>query len=416
MTSSAATIRSVVDKTSLEHTLSGLVDRHGVPAAQLSVHTGGETITVGAAGKYPIGSITKPFTATLAMLLVADGDLDLEDRLAEHLGDLGPRVGELTVRQLLSHTSGLPAAVAGENSSTRQYLRACRDAELVLRPGVGFSYSNVGYVLLSRLVEEITGMDWWEAVEALLLTPLGIEPAFTVEPGGKRSTDTFVTGHARRGVPVDQTLSEVEAGAGALALSAEDLVTFGLMHVTGDGPLSPQLLRTMRRQVPGVVPFGLANGWGLGLAVFDGWVGHDGTADGTSCHLRINPTGGQVVALTTNAVSGAALWVDLVGRLRELGLDVADYDLSQRHDEMPMPAGLTGSYANGDMEYFVDAGDGVLRVGGELYPELTVHRDWAFSVLEPESGRRVLGGRFLRDPSTGRIHGLQTGGRVAARR
>lgn len=411
-----ASVQSEIDRASLENVLSELLARHDVPSAQLSVHTGGRTVTVGAGGKYPIGSITKPFTATVAMLLVADGDLDLEDRLGEYLGDLGPRVGRLTVRQLLSHTSGLPAALSGENVSTRQYLRACRDAELVLRPGIGFSYSNVGYVLLSRLVEEITGMDWWEAVEALLLTPLGVEPAFTVEPGGKRSVRTFMAGHAGRGRPVEQTLLEVEAGAGALALSAEDLVTFGLMHVTGDGPLSPQLLRTMRRQVPGVVPFGLANGWGLGLAVFDGWVGHDGTADGTSCHLRIDPTGKQVVALTTNAVSGAALWVDLVGRLRELGLDVADYDLTHRPDEMPMPAGLTGSYANGDMEYFVDAGDGVLHVGGELYPELTVHADWAFSVLEPESGRRVLGGRFLRDPSTGRINGLQTGGRVAARR
>ena len=409
-------VRSKVDSASLEEALNGLLARHEVPAAQLSVHTNGRTLTVGTEGKYPIGSITKPFTATLAMLLVADGDLDLEDRLGEHLGDLGPRVGRLTVRQLLSHTSGLPAAMSGENVSTRQYLRACRDAELVLRPGIGFSYSNVGYVLLSRLVEEITGMDWWEAVEALLLTPLGIEPAFTVEAGGKRSTETFLPGHAGRSVPVEQTLLEVEAGAGALALSAEDLVTFGLMHVTGDGPLSPQLLHTMRRQVPGVVPFGLANGWGLGLAVFDGWVGHDGTADGTSCHLRIDPVGGQVVALTTNAVSGAALWMDLLDRLRELGLDVADYDLTHRREEMPMPTGLTGSYANGDMEYFVDAGDGVLHVGGERYPELTVHQDWAFSVLEPESGRRVLGGRFLRDPSTGRVSGLQTGGRVAARR
>lgn len=409
-------VRSEVDRSALDEVLEDLLARHDVPAAQLSVHTRGRTLTVGTPGKYPIGSITKPFTAALAMLLVADGDLDLEDRLGEHLADTGPRVGRLTVRQLLSHTSGLPAALGGENVSTRQYLRACRDVDLVLRPGIGFSYSNVGYVLLSRLVEEITGMDWWEAVRALLLTPLGIEPAFTVEPGGKRPVRTFMAGHAGRGVPVEQTLLEVEAGAGALALSAADLVTFGLMHVTGDGPLSPQLLHTMRRQVPGVVPFGLANGWGLGLAVFDGWVGHDGTADGTSCHLRIDPAGGQVVALTTDSVSGAALWVDLVDRLRDFGLYVADYDLSHRRGEMPMPAGLTGSYANGDMEYFVDAGDGVLRVGGELYPELTVHEDWAFSVLEPESGRRVLGGRFLRDPSTGLINGLQTGGRVAARR
>jgi len=122
-------------------------------------------------------------------------------------------------------------------------------------------------------------------------------------------------------------LPEVEAGAAQLALSAEDLVTFGLMHVTGDGPLSPQLLRTMRRQVPGVVPFGWPTA-GAGPRGVRRLVGHDGTADGTSCHLRIDPTGKQVVALTTNAVSGAGAVGDLVGRLRGLGLDVADYDLT----------------------------------------------------------------------------------------
>ena len=119
-----STVRSVMDRSTLAESLRELMDRHDVPAAQLSVHTGGETITVGVAGKYPIGSITKPFTATLAMLLVADGDLDLEDRLGEHLGELGQQVGKLTVRQLLSHTSGLPAALGGETSSARQYLRA----------------------------------------------------------------------------------------------------------------------------------------------------------------------------------------------------------------------------------------------------------------------------------------------------
>jgi CubicO group peptidase (beta-lactamase class C family) len=410
-------VASTITRERLDRTLSELTRRHGVPDAQLVVHAEGRTVAVGTDAKYPIGSITKPFTAALAMLLIADGDLDLEDRIGEFLPEVGPRVGAITIRQLLSHTSGLPSTLSGETATPRQYLRACRDAELVLPPGLGFSYSNVGYVLVSKAVEEITGMDWWEAVEQLLLEPLGVRPAFVVESGGRRPTDTFVPGHAGRGRPVEQRLREVEAGAGALALSAKDLAAFGLTHVTGEGPLSPQLLATMRRQVPGLVPFGLANGWGLGLAVFDGWVGHDGTGDGTSCHLRVDARNGQVVALTTNAVSGAALWMDLVGELRAMGVRLTDYDLS-RGPEVPLPSGVTGSYANGDMEYHVDtrAGDAVLLVGGELYPELAVHEDWAFSVLEPESGRRVLGGRFLRDPSTGRVSGIQTGGRVAARR
>jgi len=258
-------VRSEVDRVSLEAVLNELLARHDVPAAQLSAHTGGRTVTVGAAGKYPVGSITKPFTATLAMLLVADGDLDLEDRLGEHLGELGPRVGRLTVRQLLSHTSGLPAALSGENVSTRQYLRACRDAELVLRPGIGFSYSNVGYVLLSRLVEEITGMDWWEAVDALLLTPLGVEPAFTVEPGGKRSARTFMAGHAGRGRPVEQTLPEVEAGAGALALSAEDLVT---------SPATARCRRSCCARCAGRCPASSRSGW----PTAGGWASRCSTA------------------------------------------------------------------------------------------------------------------------------------------
>ncbi len=427
------------DAQRLDAILADLTREHGVPAAQLAVHIDGRTMSVTASAtgahvesdaKIPVGSITKAFTAALAMLLVSDGDLDLDDPLGEHLPELGSgpgdHAGTLTARQVLSHTSGLPASVGDPSVSPRGYLMTCRDLRLVQPPGAGFSYSNIGYVLVGRLIERITGMTWSDAVSTLLLGPLKIEPSFVAGPD---ADDSFLSGHTVGAsvVPVQQTITPVQAPAGALALSAQDLVAFGRTQFNVDATVSELVdvdeFHHMRSPVPGVEPFGLADGWGLGLALFrdpvGDWVGHDGTADGTSCHLRIEPNSGRVVALTTNANTGAALWEDLLSRLRDGGIPVGDYDTGSLERPLAMPGELSGHYANGDMEYRVDVRDArtaALVVGGEVYPGLMLHRDGVFSVREPASGRRVLGGRFLWDSATGRVRGLQTGGRVAGRR
>ncbi|SEC47067.1 CubicO group peptidase, beta-lactamase class C family [Amycolatopsis tolypomycina] len=420
----------------LQRLLTGLAHKHGVPAAQLVVHDGDRRAAavageVTADAKFPVGSITKAFTAALAMLLVADGDLDPDDPLGEHLDGLGPQVGRPAIGQVLSHTGGLPAALGAADGagSARRYLRACHDAGLVQPPGQGFSYSNVGYVLVGYVVEAITGMSWWEAMETLLLDELGIDAAFVVEPGARRRTGAHVSGHAvhaatGRARPVAQTLTPAEAAAGALALSASDLAVFGGMFRGADGPLPADLVELMRRPVPGAEPFGLADTWGLGLAGYRGpdahWSGHDGTADGTSCHLRIDAAHGRVVALTTNGSTGSALWTDLVAALRLEGIPVGDYELPRDVDRAARPAAdLTGHYTNGDLEYEVDVradGDAVLVVDGEVYPELALLRDGSFSVREPATGRRIIGGRFLTDPATGTVSAMQAGGRVARRR
>ncbi len=427
----------------LRKVLTGLAARHGVPAAQLAVHVNGRTVAVTAGdvdadAKFPVGSITKAFTAALAMILVADGDLDLDDRIGTYISPLGTGPnslgGMLTMRQILSHTSGLPSS-AGERldagASAGSYLRACRELALVQPPGSGFSYSNVGYVFAGRIVEEITVLSWWEAVEALLLKPLGIVASFVVRPDSPQPVNSFVSGYAvnettGRATPVAQTIRAIEAPCGALALSAKDMVAFGRLHVTGSNgsvPLYPGKFLEMRHPVPGSEPFGLADGWGLGLAVFHGadvdWVGHDGNADGTSCHLRIDPAHDRVVALTTNANTGSALWNDLVAELRGMDIPVGDYTAPELGQRSRFPSTLFGAYSNGDMEYAVsgpDADAATLMVNGESYQHLVLHEDWLFSVREPASGRRILGGRFLGDSSTGQVSGIQTGGRVAGRR
>src|SRR6202040_1761237 len=83
---------------------------------------------------------------------------------------------------------------------------------------------------------------------------------------------------------------------------------------------------------------------------------------------------------------------------------------------LPSPPGCEGKYVNGDMELLVtaEAGGSVhLTIDGESSTPLTFHQDMAFSVTAPASGGPVFGGRFVPDPATGDIQGLQVGGRFA---
>ncbi|HEY0803677.1 MAG TPA: serine hydrolase domain-containing protein [Pseudonocardiaceae bacterium] len=427
--------------------LSALLDElahdHHVPGAQLDIRwrqhrfaavSGREEYgtdrPVTPRSKIPAGSIGKAFTATVAMMLVADGDLVLDDPVGEYLRGAHDLFGRLTPRQLLSHTSGLPSSLddclpASATTSARRYLAECaRQTVPVCPPGTAFSYSNVGYVLVGHLIEVITGLAWHQAVESILLRPLGIEPAFVVTADRDTATGPISPGHAvnpatGRAQPVSQTVTPAAAAVGALALSASDLAAFAALHLP-DGPdlLDRDMIELMRQPVPGAEPFGLADGWGLGLAVFGRWVGHDGTGDGTSCHLRIDPAESCVIACTCNANTGNLLWQDLVTELRAAGLPVADYQPPVALDRpLPPPPECFGQYVNGDNEYSIARRDGrpCVAVAGEIFPELAVHDRGVFSVRDPVSGRRINGGRFLANPRTGRINSLQTGGRIARR-
>ena len=433
-----------------------LVKKHRVCGSQLAVHHNGETMAIEIGelehrgGRsvtrdtaFPIGSVTKSFTATLAMVLVADGDLDLDEPLGEQLPELDELGDVLTLRHLLSHTSGFasgPDSAELSSGSLRRYVADhCRPRNLVLPPGVGFSYSNLGYVLAGRLIEEITGMSWAEAMESILLRPLGITSAFICPTAVRSAADPVATGHSvnltfGRTQPVRQDLAPAEAPAGALAVSAMDLVALGRLHLPPGVPgvLPTEHAELMRRPVPAADPFGLADGWGLGLAVFRGatdtasaaadWVGHDGNADGTACYLRVDPVGGWVVALTTNTGTGIGLWQELLGRLADGGVPVPQAPAgpvvsAYTAPSSPSPARCAGTYANGDSEYVVTASDGQLTLAadGEEMVVLAGADGMTFALLDRSSGQRVPGGRFHRDPVSGVINGIQVNGRLARR-
>lgn len=393
---------------------------------------------VGRDTAFPIGSISKTFTATLVMLLVADGDVELGAPLGDYLPELDSTAGRLTLAQVLSHTSGLVSDAGSDEPATsirRYVLDHCRQQNLLFSPGAGFSYSNIGYVLAGHLIETITGMSWWGAMESVLLAPLGIEPSFVVEAGpgsglrgpGRRP---LATGHsvnpaAGRTRPVHQSLTPSRAPAGALAVSAADLVALGLTQLPARaGQLLPaDSAEHMRRSIPNAEPFGLADGWGLGLALFrhqnSVWVGHDGNSDGTACSLRIDPHSGCVVAFTSNATTGYALWQDLVTELAGMGLPISNYSNAEALGRpAALPAGCPGVYLNGAGEYTVQAqqdGSCFLLVDGEPVARLSFYDDLVFAQQDLESGEWGHAGRFLRNPVTGDIDRIQIDGRLARR-
>lgn len=435
-----------MDSLRIRRRLTALRLEHFVPGAQLAVHHEGRTwhcevgvaehgtgLALDADRKVPVGSITKAHTATLAMLLVSDGDLELDAQLGDYLPELD-RVARglgttLTLRHLLSHTGGLPSDPDDVRTTSlrRHVLEACRTLNPLHRPGEGFSYSNIGYVLVGHLIELVTGMTWAEAVDSILLRPLGVSRHLVVGPD---ADPEVVSGHAvnpelRRAVPVGQSLTPVDAPAGALAASALDLIALGRL-LAGDGPsalVDPANLAEMRTPVRHAEPFGMADGWGLGVALFDEdgttWTGHDGTGDGTSCHLRVEPVSGTVVALTTNGSTGFALWRELVPELRGAGLPVGDYqEVGRLKTPITPPSDCTGVYHNGDTEYSVRrAGREKLRltVDGEPFADLSLFDGLVFAMRDSETGDTNQTGRFLRDPRDGGIGWIQIGGRLARR-
>ena len=385
----------------MDDLLKELAERHGVPGAQLVVRVDGDTHS-GWVGEgidedtaFPVGSLTKPYTAALAMELVDDEDLELDDPLSEHIPALS---GDLTLRMLLSHTGGVVSIVDDDAVTATNRLRwITANATLVHEPGTVFSYSNIGYVIVGQVVESVTGMSWREAVSAVVLRSLGTTPCFVLDTVHKRQ---LALGHSG-GVPIaEQGLPVIEEPNGGLAVSARDLLALTRYQE----PMTTDQLKGIE-----VGPFGLADGWGLGWARYGTWFGHDGTGDGTSCHLRFDPASDAVVALTTSSGSGVELWHDLVAALRAEGIPVGDHTAIAEGAAVPGDPACAGRYVNGATEFVVSLGDDgelVADLDGDGPAKLECRSDLRFTV----QGHT---GRFLRDG--GSVNLLQLSGRVARR-
>jgi D-alanyl-D-alanine carboxypeptidase len=129
---------------------------------------------------YQLASATKSFSATAIMLLVEDGKIGLDDRISKYVDGLPRSWSEITVRQLLSHTSGIPNYLRSPNVKWDQNYTPEQIVQLVTSSPVSFpacakwEYCNTGYVLLAMIIKRVSGQDYDLFLKERVFVPLGM--------------------------------------------------------------------------------------------------------------------------------------------------------------------------------------------------------------------------------------------------
>jgi len=278
------------------------------------------------ATNFRLASLSKQFTATAVMLLVADGRLRYDDAVSTLLPDLPALARGVTVRHLLTHTSGLPAYEDFVPDTQTVQVRDADVPALIARapramfaPGTRYHYSNTGYVLLALVVERASGQRFADFLRRRVFDPLGMAGTVAFEAGRStvphRAYGYTVTGGAVR--RTDQSNTSATLGDGGIYSSADDLARW-------DRALARHTLVAADAQrlawTPPTLPAGQATEYGFGWFVADSGgarrVWHHGQSRGFTNAILRYPDRGLTVVVLTNRTGGAP-W-DLARRIAAL--------------------------------------------------------------------------------------------------
>lgn len=311
---------------SVERFIDAEMPASGVPGLAYAVVEDGEVTSVGARGvvetgggtkvtpqtPFLTGSVSKSFTALSVMQLVEAGRVDLDAGVADYLdGFSGRPAGAITIRQLLSHTSGF-STLQG-NDSRADDARGTDELERRVdgiaaqipahRPGERWEYSNTNYEVLGRVVEVRSGQDYQTYVADHVLAPIGMEHSFVAD--GEVHED-MATGHrpwfgTKRPLPAKRP-SRATAPQGGVVASARDLALYlgTMMNGRGDVLSSAGKARMMRAAGP-ASPF---YGFGWFVDPDDGSVWHSGSSPGYESLAMMLPGQRKGVVVLVNGGSG----------------------------------------------------------------------------------------------------------------
>ena len=261
---------------------------------------------------FEAGSVSKQFTAAAVVLLSIDGELSLDDDVRKHIPEV-PDYGEtITLRHLMTHTSGLRdwgsvASISGWGRQQRTHTHdhvldiVRRQSALNFDPGHEYSYSNTGYNLLAILVERVSGTSFAEFSRARLFEPLGMSRTqwrndYTRIVKG-RSSAYAVRDDA---VSIQRPIEDVH-GNGGLLTTVGDLLTWN--RALAEGRFGPEFTRRMHER--GRLDDGteIAYAAGLRIAEFAGVpsITHTGSTSGYRAFLGRYPEHDLSVAMLCNA-------------------------------------------------------------------------------------------------------------------
>lgn len=242
---------------------------------------------------FHLGSVGKQFTALAILMLMEDGKLNVDDPVGNYLPELARFGPEVTIRRMLSHTSGLPDYYAEDDLA--EQLQAMADmptnedaakviagsGELQFTPGERFEYNNSGYDMLGLVVERLSGQSLASFLAERVFSPLGMTSTFSL-PSERRVTDANVAhsyikeeGQVRAydSDPLDNLVGSGSVYSTVVDMAIYDQALYGeelVKQTTLAEAFRPTILNDGSQYEYGY-------GWDVGMALGEPYVGHEGS-------------------------------------------------------------------------------------------------------------------------------------------
>lgn len=287
------------------------VERHGLPGAAYAVVKDDETVALGSAGgvsadtPMPVASVSKSITAFAVLQLVDRGLVALDGPVTEYLPSFSVRgadPGDITVRMLLDHTSGLPnpmiVPATGELADDVGHIS---ELTVASAPGTSYGYSNLNYRVLAYLVELVSGEPFDDYLGAEIFAPLGMHDtrAFVTAGSSKVFDEGHVTAYGTS-LRIPELAGSV-SGSGGVVSTARDMARWlGLQQrggttEAGERLLSSELVEESHTVQPNAGTYGL--GWQHTSTAEPARVGHDGSLTRWSARVDLVPSSGYGVVV-----------------------------------------------------------------------------------------------------------------------
>ena len=364
------------------------------------------------------GSLSKQFTAMAIMLLAKDGRLSLDDQVRKYIPELPDYGVPLTIRHMLTHTSGLRdwgsmASIAGAPRTTRAYTHAhvldivSRQKALNFTPGTEWSYSNTGFNLSAIIVDRVSGMSFAEFSKRRIFEPLGL-----TRTSWRDDHQRIVKGRAiaysttAGGYQIEMPFENVH-GNGGLLTTVGDLLKWNENFVqprVGDSALVAEQMKAGKYSDGRDLEYGL----GLFVRPLDGVknIYHSGSTAGYRAHLNRFPDSHTSVAVLCNGSNGdATTAANNVSRLY-LGKPTADSSGSAEGSgvsitDMPLKD-FVGEYWSDEAEVMLSA----MIDGNQLVLRRRPGTTIRLNATAKDTFRGQIGIVTFRRNSSGTVEGL----------
>lgn len=379
----------------LQHTIDSFQTTFNLKGISASVYVPNEGIWKGVTGVshpgvpispetgFAIASNTKLFTGVLLLKLAEDGQLSLDDSLHEHLPTLNNVDPNITVRQLLNHTSGLSDVNIpgyGDSMLADPY-RVFQPEEIIAwvppplaAPGTGWSYCNTNYLLAGLVAESVTGQSFSQLLRNNILNPLSMDSTYLAV----YENTTVVPAHPWQGGMDFSSTPRISINSAAWSAGAMYSTSSEMVHwyraLMGGEVINQNSLQEMTSFVgSGSYGIGIAEATILGRTIWQ----HGGTIwGGYNSSMMYDPASGAIICVLINQLPAQAFQVaiGLLADLVDQGLGFHEIPMDNESYPYPNPTknSIDISFNNlEDTPYEIANSEGIIHMKGILEPGKT---------------------------------------------